>query len=207
MNQEKENEPLSSITHFIGLLLSIAGLTLLVVFAALYGTVGHIVGFSIFGSGLVLLYLASSIYHFISKAHRMKGVFQRIDRMMIYILIASTYTPLTLVLPERGLAWSLFGVIWSIALIGIIIIFQKNVKRWIAPTLYILPFLIDSLPLAGIVWLVLGGVLYTVGVVFFALDNYVPRKRWFGMHEIFHLFVMGGSFSHFWFMFKYVLYI
>ena len=210
MNQEKENEPLSSITHFIGLLLSIAGLTLLVVFAALYGTVGHIVGFSIFGSSLVLLYLASSIYHFISKAHRMKGVFQRIDRIMIYILIASTYTPLTLVLPERGLAWSLFGVIWSIALIGIIIIFQKNVKKWIAPTLYILmgwiivailPFLIDSLPLAGIWWLVAGGIFYTVGVIFFALDNYVPKKRWFGMHEIFHLFVMAGSFSHFWFMF------
>ena len=217
MKQKKENEPLSSIIHFIGFLLSIAGLTLLVVFAVLYGTVGHIVGFSIFGSGLVLLYLASSIYHFISKAHRMKGIFQRIDRMMIYILIASTYTPLTLVLPERGWGWALFGIIWSIAFIGIIIIiFQMNVKKWIAPTIYIvmgwiivviLPFLIKSLPLIAIWWLVLGGILYTVGVIFFALDRYVSRKRWFGMHEIFHVFVMSGSFSHFWFMFKYLLYI
>ena len=129
--QKKENEPLSSITHFIGFLLSISGLIILVVFAALYGTVGHVVGFSIFGSGLILLYLASSIYHFISKAHRMKKAFQRIDHMMIYILIASTYTPLTLVLSERWLGWTLFGVIWGIALVGIMMkIFYTNVFLW-----------------------------------------------------------------------------
>lgn len=219
MKQKKENELFSSITHFVGFLLSIAGLTLLVVFSTRYGTVGHVVGFYIFGFGLILLYLASSIYHFISKAHKMKGIFQRIDHIMIYILIASTYTPLTLVLPERRWGWTLFGIIWGIAFIGIIIkIFQTNAKKWIAPTLYVvmgwiivivLPLLIKSLPLAGIWWLFFGGILYTIGVVFFVLARYIPRKRWFGigMHEIFHLFVMGGSFSHFWFMFKYVLYL
>ena len=217
MNQKHDNEPLSSLTHFIGFLLSIAGLTLLVIFAALYGRAGHIVGFSIFGSGLILLYLASAVYHFVPKARRVKEVFRKIDHIMVYILIASTYTPLLLVLPKRGWGWSLFGIIWSFACAGVLFkILSKNEKRWLAPLLYIimgwliiiaLPVLLESLPLAGFGWLLLGGILYTLGVVFFAMERVFPRKGWFGMHEVFHLFVMGGSFSHFWFMFKYVLYM
>ena len=211
------NEFLSSLTHFIGFLLSIAGLTLLVIFAALYGRAGHIIGFSIFGSGLILLYLASAIYHLISKTHWTKEVFRKIDHVMIYILIASTYTPLLLVLPKRGWGWSLFGIIWGFACGGVLLkILPKNEKRWLAPLLYLimgwliiiaLPVLLKSLPLAGLGWLLLGGILYTFGVIFFAMERLFPRKGWFGMHEVFHLFVMGGSFSHFWFMFNYVLYV
>lgn len=204
-------------THFIGFLFSIAGLALLVIFAALYGKTGHIVGFSIFGSGLMLLYLASAIYHFISKTHRAKEIFKTIDYSMIYILIASTYTPLVLVIPQRGWGWGLFGVIWGLAGIGVALkaTMKKHIS-WLSSFLYIamgwlsvivLPVLLKSLPLEGIYWLGLGGILYTIGVVFFALERMFPRKGWFGMHEAFHLFVMGGSFSHFWFMFKYVLYV
>ncbi|MEK7558313.1 MAG: hemolysin III family protein [Patescibacteria group bacterium] len=212
-----DNEPISALSHFIGLLFSIAGLALLVVFAVLYGKTGHIVGFSIFGSGLILLYLASATYHFISKTHPAKEIFKTIDYSMIYVLIASTYTPLVLVIPQRGWGWGLFGVIWGLASLGIALsILIKKDKRLLSAVLYItmgwlaviaLPVLLKSLPLEGIWWLVLGGILYTFGVIFLALERIFPRKGWFGMHEVFHIFVMGGSFSHFWFMFKYVLYI
>lgn len=212
-----DNEPISSATHFFGFLLSIAGLTLLVVFAALHGRAGHVVGFSIFGSALILLYLASALYHFMSAAHPYKQFFKKLDRAMIYVLIAATYTPLTLVLPARGWGWSLFGIIWSLAVIGIFFTFALNQgKRWLSPIFYIImgwlliiaaPVLNASLSRVGMGWLFLGGVLYTTGVLFFALEKVVRPTKWFGMHEIFHLFVMGGSFSHFWFMLKYVLYI
>lgn len=211
------NEPLSSLTAFIGFLLSIAGLTLLVVFAALYGRARHVIGFSIFGSGLILLYLVSTVYHFIPKTHRAKEIFRIIDHSMIYIFIASTYTPLVLVLPQRGWGWSLFGIIWGLACFGIILkVMIKNEKTWSVPLPYIamgwlgiiaLPILLKSLPLDGLWWLMLGGILYTLGVVFFTLGRIFPQKGWFGMHEAFHLFVIGGSCSHFWFMFKYVLYM
>ena len=213
----KHNEPLSSLTHLIGLLLSIAGLVLLVIFGALFGRASHVVGFSIFGAGLIFLYLASTIYHFISKEHGLKGVFQRIDHTMIYILIAATYTPIALVLPDRAWGWTLFGIIWGLALVGSALKLSGiTFRKWLTPVLAIimgwigviaLPQLLSTIPPQGMAWLILGGVLYTVGAIFFAFDRIVPRTRWFGMHEIFHLFVMGGSFSHFWFMFKYLLYI
>ncbi|MDZ4206071.1 MAG: hemolysin III family protein [Patescibacteria group bacterium] len=216
MNQS-DNELISGLTHSVGVLLSIAGLTLLVVFSSLYGSVEKTVGFSIFGAGLILLYLASATYHFISKKHRAKTIFKNIDYSMIYILIASTYTSLTLALPQAGLGWTLFGIVWGLALAGILLkVFLKLERDWLSPTLFIImgwlsvitiPTLLRSIPLSGIGWLVLGGLFYTIGVAFFALAKRFPKTGWFGMHEIFHLFVMGGSFSHFWFMFRYVLYM
>ncbi|MEX2013610.1 MAG: hemolysin III family protein, partial [Parcubacteria group bacterium] len=216
MNQSN-NELISSLTHFAGAILSVAGLVLLVVFSSLYGNVEKTVGFSIFGSGLILLYLASAIYHFISREHRAKTIFKNVDYSMIYVLIASTYTPLMLALPQASLGWTLFGVVWGLALAGILLrLFLKLERDWLSPTLFILmgwlsviaiPALLRSVPLFGLGWLVLGGLLYTIGVVFFALEKRFPKTGWFGMHEIFHLFVMGGSFAHFWFMFRYVLYM
>jgi len=214
---QHDNELISSMTHFIGFLFSIAGLVILVVFAALYGKAEHIIGFSIFGSGLILLYFASAMYHFISKNHQAKRKFQSIDHAMIYILIASTYTPLVLAMPQKGWGWSLFGVIWGLACIGITLkIILKNTKKWLALALYVvmgwliliaLPALNASVPTGGLWWLISGGVLYTVGIIFFVLEKAFPRKGWFGMHEMFHLFVMSGSFFHFWFMLEYVLYV
>ena len=135
---------------------------------------------------------------------------------MIYVLIASTYTPIMLVLPQRGWGWSILIIIWGIALVGITLkMAGKNGKEWFIPVPYIVMgwmgmitlFILKSLPSGGMWWLLLGGILYTSGVVFYVLDSIFPRERFLGMHEIFHFFVIGGSFSHFWFMFKYVLYI
>jgi len=212
-----DNEPVSSLTHFAAAILSVAGLTMLVVFSSLYGSIEKTVGFSIFGAGLILLYVASAVYHFISRESRAKAIFKIIDYSMIYVLIASTYTPLMLALPHASLGWALFGIVWGLALVGIVFKISLNTERdWLSPTLFIfmgwlslitIPILLRSVPLIGIWWLVAGGLFYTAGVVFFALEKRFPRTGWFGMHEVFHLFVMGGSFSHFWFMFRYVLYM
>ena len=118
---QKENEPLSSLTHFAGFGLSIAGLVLLIVFASIYARASHVVGVIIFGASLILLYLSSGIYHFISITSPRKKIWQKIDHAMIYVLIAGTYTPLCLVVPQRGWGWSAFGVIWGLAIFGILL--------------------------------------------------------------------------------------
>ncbi|MCK5061994.1 hemolysin III family protein [Candidatus Parcubacteria bacterium] len=211
------NEPISSLTHFIGLMLSIAGLVLMIVAAAKHGTAWHVTGFSIFGASLVLLYLASTVYHFIPKTSRLKKIFLRVDLSFIFILIAGTYTPLVL-LPLRGpWGWTIFGLVWGLALLGLFIqIFKIRIKSWQAVLLYLftgwlaviaLPVLWDVFSSASITWLFLGGIFYTVGVLFFSLDKLIPLFRWFGMHEIFHILVMAGSFSHFWLMYRFMVYI
>lgn len=130
----RQNEPFSSLTAFVGLLLSIVSLILLIIFSGWYGRTVHIVGFSIFGSGLILLYLTSTIYHLIPKMHRVKTIFRRIDHAMIYVLIASTYTPIMLVLPQRGWGWGILSMSWALAGVGIILkMTWKNEKKWFIP--------------------------------------------------------------------------
>ena len=208
------NEPLSSATHFIATLLSIAGLSLLVTLAALRGTAIHVVGFSIFGASLVLLYFFSTLYHFLSKNHPAKDLFQILDHAAIYILIAGTYTPLVLIILPTAWGWSMFGVIWGLALSGVLIKVFRPVQRWISGGLYLLMgWLIviafvplkDALPLEGILWLLAGGIFYTVGTIFCALDDVKKLNKWYSFHDILPIFVMLGSFSHFWFMYKFVL--
>ncbi len=206
---------LSGLTHFIATLLSIAGLSVLVTLAAIKGTATHVISFSIFGATLIMLYLASTIYHFLSHNHPQKDLFQTIDQLMIYVLIAGTYTPLALITLPPAWGWSVFGVIWGLALTGIIIkSFRLRLPRWFPAVFYLLMgWLIvvafvplrGAIPPEGIFWLVLGGLFYTVGTVFFALDNIFPKKSWYTYHDIFHVFVMCGSLSHFWFMLKFVL--
>lgn len=212
-----QNELVSSLTHLVGALFSVAGLVLLLAFSSFYGSTPKTVGFAIFGAGLILLYSASALYHFISREHQAKAVFKKIDYAMIYVLIASTYTPLMLAIPERGWGWALFGVAWGLAALGMWVkFFVKIGQDWFSPTLFIImgwvaalaiPVLLQSFDWSALAWLIAGGVLYTVGVGFFALEKKFPRKGPLGMHEIFHLFVLAGSFAHFWFMFRYVLYI
>ena len=134
---------------------------------------------------------------------------------MIYVLIAGTYTPIALLMPQRGWGWSLFGIIWGLSLIGIVIKSTGyKIKEWISVAFYIflgwlaiVPIqpLLHWLSLEAFIWLLAGGIFYTSGCIFFALEKYIPRKKWFGMHEVFHLFVMSGSFCHFWLMINYVL--
>lgn len=213
--RSKLKEPINGLTHLIGALFSIAGLVLLVYFAAIKGTVWHVVSFSIFGASLILLYTSSTLYHWLPLSERGTKIFRRIDHIMIFILIAGTYTPVCLVSLRGGWGWSLFGVVWGIAVAGIVLkLFWLQAPRWLYILVYVfmgwlaiialLP-LIRSIPLDGLGWLLIGGIFYSVGALIYGLKrpNIIPG--WFGFHEIFHILTMAGSFSHFWLMFKYVL--
>ncbi len=212
--QKSTNEPLSSLTHLIGLLLSVAGLVLLIVFAAIHRNALGLVAFSIFGMSLILLYLFSSIYHFIPSLSRAKEVFRRIDQSMVFILIAGTYTAVCLTVLRGWWRWSLLGAIWAFAIVGVSLASAMRMRTWLSTPIYLTMGwlgVIAIFPLThilspkGMWWLVAGGVFYTIGAAFYGLDSFVPRTRWFGMHEVFHVFVIAGSFSHFWLMLNYVL--
>ena len=216
-NIEFKNEPISSILHLIGALLSIAALVILIVYASLHGTAWHIIGFSIFGVALILLYTASTLFHFFKTDSKAKEVFLRIDHSLIFVLIAATYTPVCLTVLRGSWGWSIFGVVWAIALAGIVIkSCGFGIKGWFSTVIYIFMGwvmviaifpLLKVIPLAGFLWLLFGGIFYTVGALFFGLDVKYPRKKnWgFGFHELFHVFVMLGSFSHFWFIMNYLI--
>jgi hemolysin III len=200
-------ERINSITHLIGTCLALAGAVVLIVRAGQQGDPWKIVSFSIYGATLVLLYSFSTLYH--SLRGVAKKVFQKIDHTAIYLLIAGTYTPFTLVTLRGAWGWSLFGVVWALAIIGIIqdILYGQG-RRVLSVVIYLLMGwlaviairpLMHVLPGAGIAWLVAGGVSYTIGVLFFALHEKIPYG-----HEIFHLFVLVGSACHYIMIFIYV---
>lgn len=190
----------NSITHGIGVLLSLAGLTLLVVRAAGNGDVWGIVGFSIFGLSAVNLYAASTLYHALTGPHA-KRVFRILDHTSIYILIAGTYTPVTLTAMRGPWGWTVFGIVWGIAILGVLFeIFLMGRFKKISLVLYISLgwiIVIAWRPMTRMVsvdfiqWLVLGGVSYTAGTVFYAWKK-LPFS-----HAVWHLFVLGGTTLHF----------
>ncbi len=189
-----------SITHGIGSGLSIAGLTLLVVLAALYGDVYQIVGFSVFGVSLVVLYLSSTLYHGLQHP-KTKRIFKVFDHSSIYLLIAGSYTPFLLVALRGTAGWILLIVVWAIALLGITLkvlfidrfqilsVISYLLMGWLC--VFVFREMLISIPTAGIFWLAAGGVLYTVGVIFYAMQK-IPY-----MHAIWHFFVLGGSICHY----------
>ncbi len=189
-----------SITHGIGSGLSIAGLTLLVVLAALYGDVYQIVGFSVFGISLVVLYLSSTLYHGLQHP-KTKRIFKVFDHSSIYLLIAGSYTPFLLVALRGTAGWILLVVVWAIALFGITLkvlfidrfqilsVITYLLMGWLC--VFVFREMLINIPIAGIIWLAAGGVLYTVGVIFYAMQK-IPY-----MHAIWHFFVMGGSICHY----------
>lgn len=201
----------------IGALLAIAALVLMIIFASLYASAWHIVSFSLFGASMILLYTASALYHFYCKTHHKKALLQKWDRAMIYVLIAGSYTPITLIALHGAWGWSIFGIIWAFALLGIFLeFFLKERKNGLSLLLYLvmgwcvviaIDPLLQNISLAAFLWLLLGGISYTLGACFFLLDKYISGKRWLSFHDIFHLLVIAGSFSHFWFMLHYLLYI
>jgi hemolysin III len=205
---EKKEEILNVISHGIGFLLSVAALVLLVVFASIDGSVWHIVSYSIYGTSLAVLYLASTLFHWSKKpSRRLKlNVF---DHASIYVLIAGTYTPLMLVTLRGPWGWSLFGVVWGMAIMGIILkLFFTGRYNKLSTMAYLvmgwvvviaLKSLIENLSTPGLIWLAIGGVSYSVGAIFYLL-NKIPYN-----HAIFHLFVLGGSIAHFVTIFWYVL--
>ncbi|MHC4128668.1 MAG: PAQR family membrane homeostasis protein TrhA [Planctomycetota bacterium] len=189
-----------AITHGVGLLLSVAGLTILAVFATLRGEAWHIVSCSIYGSTLVLLYAASTFYHALP-APRAKAVFRVLDHAAIYVLIAGTYTPFTLVNLRGGWGWALFGVVWGLAIFGVVLeaVARQRVRvlslvlylglGWLA-AIAVKP-LFDSVGAGGLALLLLGGLAYTGGVVFYCWQR-LPYH-----HAIWHIFVLAGSVFHY----------
>jgi len=212
---EKQREPISGVLHLIGAVLSIGALVFLVTTAAETGEIKKIYSVTIFGLSLIFAYIASTLYHLIYLAPKEKGIFRQIDQSMIYILIAGTYTPICLIALTGSWGWSLLSIVWSLTIIGVIIKI-KNIPTadWLSTTIYLLmgwmilivfPLLLETVPIVGIAWLVIGGIFYTTGTIFYGLDKVLPKKRKFWMHEIWHLFVMAGSFCHFWLVLKYIL--
>jgi len=198
----------NSIIHGAGFILSIIGMCVLIAFANIYGNAWHVVSCSIYGSTLVFLYTASTLYHSIQSA-KAKSVLRTLDHSTIFLLIAGTYTPFTLVNLRGPWGWSLFGVIWALAVIGIL--FQTTMLRkgaFISVAFYVtmgwvviiaIKPMLSSVDTGGLVLLLLGGVAYTTGVVF-----YVRRQMPYN-HAIWHVFVLAGSALHFFAILFYVI--
>ena len=201
-------ERLNTFTHLLGAVIALAGLVVLVVFASLKGDVWRIISFSIYGTSLFLLYLFSTLYH--GTKGSLKAVFKKLDHIGIYLLIAGSYTPFVLVSLTGAWGWSLFGVIWGLAVIGILLdCFSSDERRIIQLIIYILMGwialiaikpLIESLTMAGFLWLLGGGLFYSVGIVFYILD-----LKKYHFHGIWHLFVLAGSTTHYFTIMYYVL--
>ncbi len=205
---ESTEEKINIITHAIGLLLSIAALVLLIVHASYHGSARHIVSFTIFGASLIVLYSASTLYHYSQKPN-IRHKLNILDHASIYVLIAGTYTPFTLITLKGALGWAIFGITWGIALVGIFLkLFYTGkydkistiayvVMGWII--IFAVKPLMENLPINGLYWLLTGGISYTIGAVLYSIKKIKYN------HAIFHLFVLLGSFSHFMAVYFYVL--
>jgi len=193
-------EIFNSVTHGIGTLVSIAGLVILIIFSKMNGNSNHVISCTIFGISLVLLYTASTLYHSLRKPN-LKHVFKILDHSCIYILIAGTYTPFLLVTLRGVVGWSMFALVWSLTVIGVLFkIFFVHRFKIISTIAYILMGwlvifamkpLLQALPGGGIALLVCGGLAYTLGTIFYAWEK-LPFN-----HAIWHLFVLTGSVFHF----------
>ncbi|MBQ1274179.1 MAG: hemolysin III family protein [Cellulosilyticum sp.] len=207
-------EPVNALTHLFGALLSIIGTIILLNYSRLPLTPVTIVSILIFGMSLVMLYTTSGIYHLVYTTDAILLKLRKLDHAMIFILIAGSYTPFCLLALDGIWKWSIIITVWSLAIIGILLkMLWMNMPRWLSTSFYIgmgwialfaLKPLYDSLSLGGFVFLLLGGVMYTIGGIIYATKkpNFSPN---FGFHEIFHIFVLLGSFCHYWAIFKYVL--
>lgn len=203
-------DPGSAITHFIGFLAAIFATPILLVYSAIHGgSLLELVGFSIFMLSMVLLYGASSAYHSFDISSRINTRLKKMDHMMIFILIAGTYTPICLAGIGGSTGTFLLALVYGIAIAGIgIKAFWINCPNWFSSVIYIgmgwvcllaMPQILASLSTSAFVWLLVGGILYTIGGVIYALKLKIFQKlpKNFGSHEIFHLFVLAGSACHF----------
>lgn len=203
----KVKDPISALTHFIGVILSVFAVFQLVSKAMQLGSTIHVYAFAIFGASLVLLYMASTLYHIIERPQRLSKVLHRIDHMMIFVLIAGTYTPICLI-PLRGVfGLTLLTIVWVIAVAGIFFkIFWMNAPRWLNTGIYIgmgWIIIIAIFPLSSvlsstsILWMFAGGIAYTIGGVIYGTKWPPITTKSFGFHEIFHVFVLLGSYCHY----------
>lgn len=204
----RREEIANAITHGIGALLSIAALVLLIVFSSIKGTAWHVVSFTIYGVSMLLLYMSSTLVHSF-KEGKVKDLFEFFDHSSIYIYIAGTYTPFVLVAVRGPLGWSLFGIVWGIALLGVLFkaffvkrfLFMSTIFYIVMGWLIVIAWgpLSAAVPATGITLLVSGGILYTLGTVFYMWRAFPYH------HAIWHLFVLAGSITHFFAILLYLL--
>jgi len=206
-------EPVNTLTHFIAFLTAIAGLVFLILVSR--NEPVKLLVMTVYGTSLVLLYGASSLYHWIKTSPRKELCLRKIDHIAIYILIAGSYTPVFFYGLAGAWKWTMLLAVWVLALIGIILkIFFLNAPRAVSTAFYLsmgwialVPFamLVKTIPLGGVIMMVAGGVAYTVGALIYATKcfNFFPNR--FGFHEIFHLFIIAGSATHYFMIFFYIL--
>lgn len=212
----KIKDPGSALTHFIAMLLALCAAAPLLVKASREPDSIHLIALSVFIGSMVLLYAASTVYHTLDISAAVNRRLRKLDHMMIFILIAGTYTPVCLIVLGNRSGFLLLALVWGIALAGITIkAFWISCPKWFSSVLYIamgwvcvLAFsqIIRALPPAAFGWLLAGGIIYTIGGVIYALKLPIfnSHHKNFGSHEIFHLFVMGGSFCHYVMMYGFV---
>lgn len=210
-------EPGSAITHFIGMMMACFAAVPLLVKAAASSSTTSLIAMAVFMLSMVLLYGASATYHSLNVSDRVLKVFRKIDHMMIFVLIAGSYTPVCLIVLGGKSGYTLLAVVWGIALLGMTIkALWITCPKWFSSVIYIamgwvcvavFGQLWNTLPKMAFLWLLAGGIVYTAGGVIYALKLPIfnSRHAMFGSHEIFHLFVMGGSICHFIFMYLYVV--
>ncbi len=217
MTKQHIKDPGSAITHFIGMLMAIFAAVPLLIRAAREPGRIYVISLSIYAASLVLLYAASTTYHTFDLSEKVNTILKKIDHMMIFILIAGSYTPICLLVLKGRIGLILLSLVWGIAIVGILIkAFWVFCPKWVSSILYIgmgwtcvLAFtqILNSMSTAAFGWLLAGGIIYTIGGVIYALKLPIfnSRHKNFGSHEIFHLFVMGGSACHFVVMYAYLL--
>ena len=208
-------EPVNALSHMLGAILSVIGLIFLVYRGAIQGSVRHVVGFAVYGVSLVLLYSASTIYHSLRVSRQCTRILRKIDHSMIYVLIAGSYTPLCLIALQGAWRWGVIAGIWILTALGITCkILWLDAPRWLSTLLYLvmgwlavvaLVPLADSITWTGVIWLLIGGITYSVGALIYGTKWPRLPSNVLGFHEIFHMFVLGGSMVHFWVMARYVL--
>lgn len=209
-------EPGSAITHFIGMMLAVFAAVPLLIKAGVTSDGRTFVAMAIFMASMILLYGASATYHSVNLSGKSLRIFRKLDHMMIFVLIAGSYTPVCLVVLGGKLGYVMLAVVWGIALVGMTIkACWITCPKWFSSVIYIamgwvcvfvFGRLYSTLSTAAFIWLLAGGIVYTVGGIIYALKLPIfnSKHKEFGSHEVFHLFVMGGSICHFIFMYLYV---
>ena len=206
----RPKDPISALTHLIGFVAAIFATPVLLIHAAIHGApLVNLLSLSVFMLSMILLYGASTVYHSFNISERANRVLQKIDHMMIFVLIAGSYTPVCVIAIGGAVGARLLALVWGLALAGLVLkACWITCPKWFSSVIYIgmgwvcllaLPQIIAGLPPRGFAWLLAGGIIYTIGGVIYALKLPILSRhfRHFGAHELFHLFVMGGSFCHF----------
>jgi hemolysin III len=207
-------DPASGFSHLLGAVLAVVGLVFLLHSAISNRNIWQIVSFSIFGASAILLYSTSATYHLVKASEKVITTLRKLDHMMIFVLIAGTYTPICLVLLRGKIGYTVLITLWSMTLLGIFFkIFFINAPRWLYTSIYLIMgwfavfIIVPIYKVSGfntIIWLGIGGIFYTIGGVIYGLKkpNLIPK--WLGFHEIFHIFIILGTLSHFLMIYKFV---